>query len=282
MNAEVAGSYELKPSEFEAIRDLVLVNTGISLADSKRELVKRRFAPRLKALGLNSYSSYVQYVTENYEAESSHFCNAITTNLTSFFRESHHFDFLTQTSLPQLLKRNARKLRVWSAGCSTGQEAYCLAITLLKAIPDALSRDIKILATDLDENCLATARAGAYCVKDFDKVPPAIVSEYFGKGMVQVKNMRRDAYVANDKLRAMITFNKLNLMQQWPMQGMFDVIFCRNVFIYFDKETQEKILKNFAKYQSPGSYLCLGHSETVANPGALGYQLIGKTTYLRK
>lgn len=282
MNAEVTGSYELKASEFEAIRDLVLENTGISLADSKKELVKRRFAPRLKALGLNSYTSYIQYVTDNYATESSHFCNAITTNLTSFFRESHHFDFLTQTGLPLLLKKNPRKLRVWSAGCSTGQEAYCMAITLLKAMPDALSRDIKILATDLDENCLATARAGAYSVKDFEKVAPAIVAEFFGKGFVMVKNMRREAYVANDKLRSMITFNKLNLMQQWPMQGMFDVIFCRNVFIYFDKDTQEKILRNFAKYQSPGSYLCLGHSETVNNPAALGYQLIGKTTYLRK
>lgn len=282
MNAEVSGSYELKPSEFEAIRDLVMVNTGISLAESKKELVKRRFAPRLKALGLDSFSSYVQYVTENYEAESSHFCNAITTNLTSFFRESHHFDFLTQTGFAQLLKKNPRKLRIWSAGCSTGQEAYCMAVTILKAIPDALSRDIKILATDLDENCLATARAGAYATKEFEKVPPAIIAEFFGKGFVQVKNMKREAYVANDKLRSMITFNKLNLMHPWPMQGMFDVIFCRNVFIYFDKMTQEKILKNFAKYQSPGSYMCLGHSETVANSSALGYQLIGKTTYLRK
>jgi chemotaxis protein methyltransferase CheR len=282
MNAEVVGSYELRPAEFEAIRELVLENTGISLADSKKELVKRRFAPRLKALGLSDYTSYIQYVTENYAAESSHFCNAITTNLTSFFRESHHFDFLTQTGLPLLLKKSPRKLRIWSAGCSTGQEAYCMAITLLKAIPDALSRDIKILATDLDENCLATARAGAYCVKDFEKVPPALISEFFGKGFVMVKNMRREAYVANDKLRSMITFNKLNLMQPWPMHGMFDVIFCRNVFIYFDKDTQEKILRNFSKFQSPGSYLCLGHSETVANPGALGYQLIGKTTYLRK
>src|SRR5688500_16791753 len=129
MNAEVIGSYELKPSEFEAIRDLVMENTGISLSDSKKELVKRRFAPRLKALGLDSYTSYVQYVMDNFELECSHFCNAITTNLTSFFRENHHFDFLTQTGLPQLLRKSPRKLRVWSAGCSTGQEAYCLAIT---------------------------------------------------------------------------------------------------------------------------------------------------------
>jgi chemotaxis protein methyltransferase CheR len=233
-------------------------------------------------LGLDSYTSYVQYVMDNFELECSHFCNAITTNLTSFFRENHHFDFLTQTGLPQLLRKSPRKLRVWSAGCSTGQEAYCLAITLLKAIPDALARDIKILATDLDENCLATARAGAYCSKDFERVDPRLITEFFNTGHVYVKSMKRDAFVANDRLRAMITFNKLNLMQPWPMHGKFDVIFCRNVFIYFDKATQEKILKNFAKFQDPGSYLCLGHSETVPNPGALGYQLIGKTTYLRK
>ncbi len=274
---------ELRGSEFAAIRTLVLESTGISLSDSKRELVKRRFSPRLRALGLDSFTDYIEYVKQNFDQESSHFCNAITTNLTSFFRESHHYDFLEQVVLPAWLKQGrGRKLRIWSAGCSTGQEAYCLAITVLKMIPDAHQRDIRILATDLDENCLAKARRGAYEVREFEKLPQSMINEYFERDHVMVKSMKRDAYMANDHLKALITFNKLNLVQSWPMHGQFDVIFCRNVFIYFDKPTQEKILKHFSTYQVPGAHLCLGHSETVPGAAAIGYELIGKTTYLRK
>jgi chemotaxis protein methyltransferase CheR len=282
MNAEPLKSFELRPSEFSALQKLVLENTGISLAQSKMELVKRRFSPRVRALGLDSYSDYIQYLQQNFEEESSHFCNAITTNLTSFYRENHHYEYLSQVVLPGLQKRpGVRKVRIWSAGCSTGHEAYCLAITVLKSMPDALQRDVKILATDLDENCIATGQNGAYAVRDFERVPPSIIQEYFHDDTVMVKSLRRDAYRANEKLKSLITFNKLNLLKNWPMRGKFDAIFCRNVFIYFDKPTQEKIIANFAKYQTSGSYLFLGHSETVANPPALGYQLIGKTTYQR-
>ncbi|MES2604906.1 MAG: protein-glutamate O-methyltransferase CheR [Pseudomonadota bacterium] len=281
MNQDVLNGCELRASEFAALRALVFENTGISLADSKKELVKRRFSPRLRELGLDSFTAYIDYVKQNFSQESGHFCNAITTNLTSFFREQHHFDFLEQVILPQWQKNPRKKLRLWSAGCSTGQEAYCLALSILKLIPDAPQRDIKILATDLDDNCLRRARAGSYEVREFEKVPTALINEHFTRSHVMVKNMRRDAYMASDRLKSMITFNKLNLVQQWPMQGRFDVIFCRNVFIYFDKHTQEKILRNFAAYQAPGTHLCLGHSETVAAAASIGYQLIGKTTYLR-
>jgi len=284
MDQEKLYHCELRASEFAAIRSLVLESTGISLSDSKRELVKRRFSPRLRALGLESFTAYIDYVNQNYATEVTHFCNAITTNLTSFFRENHHYDFLQQVALPAWLRQahGARKLRLWSAGCSTGQEAYCLAITVLKLIPDAYQRDIRILATDLDENCLAKARRGAYEEREFEKLPQSLINEHFVRDHVMVKSMKREAYIANDRLKSLITFNKLNLVQAWPMQGKFDVIFCRNVFIYFDKSTQEKILRNFSGYQAPGSYLCLGHSETVASSSALGYELIGKTTYQRK
>lgn len=283
MDQDLLYQCELRPSEFAAIRSLVFEKTGISLSDSKKELVKRRFSPRLRALGLDSFSAYVDYVNQNFDQEAANFCNAITTNLTSFFRESHHYDLLEQVILPNWLKhaRGTRKLRLWSAGCSTGQEAYCLAISVLKTIPDAHQRDIRILATDLDENCLARARTGAYESREFEKVPPAMLGEHFLRDHVMVKSMKREAYRANDRLKSLIAFNKLNLVQPWPMQGMFDVIFCRNVFIYFDKQTQEKVVKNFACYQAPGSYLCLGHSETVASSAALGYELIGKTAYQR-
>lgn len=280
---EAAAEVELRAADFAAIRALVLENTGISLAESKRELVKRRFSPRLRELGLDSFTSYVDYVRSNFASESVHFCNAITTNLTSFFREAHHFEMLEQDILPQWVEKAAgrKRFRLWSAGCSSGQEAYCMAISLLNVIPDAQQKDIRILATDLDENCLAKGRAGAYELREFEKVDALLLKDYFSPARVKVKNMEREALMANARLKNLITFNKLNLIQPWPMQGKFDVIFCRNVFIYFDKRTQEKIIARFAEYQSPGSILFLGHSETVSSPEALGYELIGKTTYRR-
>ena len=284
MNAETAALIELNTTDFNTIRALVHENTGIALSPAKRELVKRRFSPRLRALGLASFGAYVDYLRNNFDKEGVDFCNAITTNLTSFFRENHHFELLRTEVLPQLLKtrRQNDRIRIWSAGCSTGQEAYCMAITLLKTINDMQRRDIKILATDLDENCLATARKGAYPDKEFDAVSPEILKNYFAPELVGDGYKAKNCYTASNKLKDLITFNKLNLMETWPMKGTFDVIFCRNVFIYFDKETQLQLLRGFAALQSPGSYLCIGHSEIIPNPAQLGYQLIGKTAYRKK
>lgn len=284
MNAEGIALIELNNADFNSIRSLVHENTGIALSPSKKELVKRRFSPRLRALGLTSFGAYVDYLKANFDKEGNHFCNAITTNLTSFFRENHHFELLRNEVLPQLLKnkRVSDRIRIWSAGCSTGQEAYCLAITLLKNINDLQRRDVKILATDLDENCLAMARKGAYPDKEFDAVSPEILKNYFGREIVGTGHRARHCYTASGKLKELITFNKLNLMEPWPMKGSFDVIFCRNVFIYFDKDTQFEILRGFAALQQSGSYLCIGHSEIIPNPAQLGYQLIGKTAYRKK
>jgi len=275
----------LNDSEFTEIRKLVFENTGISLAASKKELVKRRFTPRIKELGLNSFDAYVHYVKANHDQEISDFCNAITTNLTSFFRENHHYEFLEREAIPTLMKRNqqqGRKLRIWSSGCSSGQEAYCLAITI-REFNSGLDRwDVKILATDLDEKCLSTARSGTYPVEAFEKVPKQLISKYFDETQELTKYKNTSRYQAIADLRQLITFNKLNLMtSQWPMKGEFDVIFCRNVFIYFDRETQHDLLLRYAALQAPGSYLCLGHSESIADPSAIGYKLIGKTTYIR-
>jgi chemotaxis protein methyltransferase CheR len=284
MNAENTALVELNTSDFNNIRSLVHENTGIALSPSKRELVKRRFSPRLRALGLDSFGAYVNYLRNNFDREGNHFCNAITTNLTSFFRENHHFELLRNEVLPQLLKtkRQNDRIRIWSAGCSTGQEAYCLAITLLKSISDIQRRDVKILATDLDENCLATARKGAYPDKEFEAVNADILKNYFTPEIVGAGYKAKNCYTASNKLKELIRFNKLNLMEPWPMKGRFDVIFCRNVFIYFDKDTQLELLRGFAALQPPGSYLCIGHSEIIPNPAQLGYQLVGKTAYRKK
>lgn len=281
MNAEVQGLLVLHTTEFDAIRELVYANTGISLSQSKMELVKRRFTPRLKALGLHSFGDYVDYLRNHFEHEEVHFCNAITTNLTSFFRENHHFELMVKIMLPELLKqrRSDERIRIWSAGCSTGQEAYCLAIMLQKHLSDAQRRNIKILATDLDENCLAKARQGSYPVTEFDTVPENIISAYFTHESQMVGKQEKEVYTARDSIRSMITFNKLNLMHKWPMKGPFDIIFCRNVFIYFDKPTQTEVLEGFSAMQNEGSFLCLGHSEIISNAPALGYSLISKTAY---
>lgn len=275
----------LSEKDFSSIRTMVFENTGISLPDSKMELVKRRFTPRLRALELNSFDSYIKYVKNNQAREIPHFCNAITTNLTSFFRENHHFEILKNTMLPNFLKRQAttkRKLRLWSAGCSTGQEAYCLALTLRSAMPEINKCDVKLLASDLDEKCLAIARVGMYPVEEFEKVSKAYISEYFSEVEREAKYTKKKYFKASSKLKQLITFNKLNLMDKsWPMKEKFDVIFCRNVFIYFNKETQLEMVNRYAAIQSPGSLLCLGHSETIADPKAAGYKLIGKTAYLR-
>ncbi len=277
---------ELSELEFSNIRKLVLENTGISLSGSKKELVKRRFTPRLKALGLGSFASYVKHMKHNHAVEVANFCNAITTNLTSFFRENHHFEFMKDEVLPAILERNdsiGRKLRLWSAGCSTGQEAYCLAMNITSFIPAIDRWDVKILASDLDEKCLDIARRGIYAHEGFDKMSDDLITRYFVE--VEQENVRKDQIFlqARPELRQMIRFNKLNLVNSyWPMKGMFDVIFCRNVFIYFDKDTQLKLVKRFSAIQTPGSYLFLGHSETIADPQTVGYRLMGKTLYIRE
>lgn len=276
----------LGESDFKNICQLVFDNTGISLGTSKKELVKRRFTPRLKQLGLQSFSSYISYMKKNREKELTSFCTAITTNLTSFFRENHHYDFLKDTAIPAIQKRkglNDRTLRVWSAGCSTGQEAYCLAITLKTAMRDFDRWDVKILATDLDEKCLNVARAGIYRKDGMEKVPTHSFDRYFQEPEEGSHDQYGPCLQASKELKDIVTFKKLNLIDpNWPMKGKFDVIFCRNVFIYFDKATQLEIISHYATHQSPGSYLCLGHSETIKSPSAAGYRLVGNTTYIRE
>jgi chemotaxis protein methyltransferase CheR len=277
-------STELSLADFETLRSIVQQHTGISLNASKMELVKRRFMPRLRALHLHDFSQYVDYLKENFDSEGVAFCNAITTNLTSFFREQHHFELVATMLRGMLARRDPRKptrIRLWSAGCSAGQEAYSLAITLRENFPDLDRLDIRILATDLDENCLNTARRGIYPQKEFDKMHAPLIERYFREVPNPGKNVPGRHYQASAELKNLITFNKLNLMHTWPMKGPFDFILCRNVFIYFDKDTQLQILRRFAALQHTGSYLCLGHSEIIPSPPSLGYQMTGKTAYRR-
>jgi chemotaxis protein methyltransferase CheR len=263
--------------DFEAIRALVKASTGINLTLQKRELVYGRLAVRLRALGLRTFREYRQIVAADPE-EQVRLCNAITTNLTSFFREPHHFEHLRDQFLPAHLDHSAhRRLRIWSAGCSTGEEAYSIAMIVLESMPDALDRDLRILATDVDSDVLATAAAGQYGADRMKGVSDGRIRRFFSEH----KERGRSTFVIRPEIRQLVTFKQLNLMQPLPMAGPLDVIFCRNTVIYFDKDTQRDLFARIAPLQRPGDLLYLGHSESLLSVST-DYDSIGRTTYLRR
>jgi chemotaxis protein methyltransferase CheR len=270
--------FHFSDEDFNALRALVRQRTGISLSEAKRELVYGRLARRLRALGLQSFAAYRDLLAGNADGpEMVEFINAITTNLTSFFRESHHFDFLReQVLLPMLKRGGSQRLRIWSAGCSTGEEPYSIAMTIREAVPDGARHDVKILATDLDSDVLSRARSGLYAQDRVKGVPAATLGKFFRE--------QRDGstveYRIEPAVRSLITFNQLNLMNALPMKGPLDVIFCRNVVIYFDKDTQRDLFKRYAQLQRPGDILFLGHSESMFKVSD-DYTLVGRTVYRR-
>jgi chemotaxis protein methyltransferase CheR len=271
--AAATREYHLSDAQFDDIRRLVREHTGISLADSKRELVYSRLVRRLRRLSLGGFGDYLQLLERGESTELEEFTNAITTNLTSFFRENHHFEFLSGTVLPALEKRNAasRRLRIWSAGCSTGEEPYSIAIALQESMSRFRGWDVRILATDLDSQVVAHAAAGEYKLERFEKMPAARRERWF-------RQTGPEQFVADESLKSLITFRQLNLMHAWPFRGPFDVIFCRNVVIYFDKETQRVLFDRIAELQRDGDHLFIGHSESLFKV-CERYQLIGKTIY---
>lgn len=272
-----ANQLEFTETEFNQVRELIYEMTGINMGESKRQLLYRRLAGRIKVLGMDSFSEYLARLRSGDDTELEVFTNSITTNLTSFFREQHHFDYLSETIIPELLRckrRTEKRLRIWSAGCSTGEEPYSIAATLRDSIPDIASWDAKLLCTDIDSDVLNKAQNGIYAEERIEKVPDDIKKRWFqhseqdGKTIVQV----------NRRLKEIITFKQLNLMHEWPMKGPFDVIFCRNVVIYFDKKTQRVLVDRFADLLDEGGHLVLGHSESLHEVSDR-FELIGKTIY---
>jgi chemotaxis protein methyltransferase CheR len=204
--------------------------------------------------------------------------NALTTNVTAFFRENHHFEALSEYMIPEALQRNqaSRRLRIWSAGCSTGEEPYCIAMVASAALPTGVRWDLKILATDIDSDVVGAAQAGVYPMDRLTSVPQAQLRRCFRKGV----GMNAGQAIVQPDIARLVSFRTLNLMQQWPMSGPFDVIFCRNVMIYFDQATREKLVNRFGEMLAPGGYLCIGHSESIHGGGA-PFKLVGKTIYRR-
>jgi chemotaxis protein methyltransferase CheR len=281
MTVELAKQREFAftDADFNSIRKLVKDVSGITLAESKRELVYGRLSRRLRHLGMDSFADYRALLAgEDGASEIGEFTNAVTTNLTSFFRENHHFEFLKNQFLLPLAANpgGTRRLRIWCSAASTGEEPYSIAMTVADAIPDWERWDIKILATDLDTEVLAQCTAATYKEERVEAMPRARVEKYFtreGTGAAL-------RYRVKPALARMITFRQLNLMHRLPMKGPLDVIFCRNVIIYFDKDTQRDLFKRFAPLQRPGDLMFLGHSESLFKVSE-SWSLIGKTIYRR-
>jgi len=269
-------TFEFTEADFTNLREMVLTHTGITLAEHKRDLMYSRLTKRLRALGLTKFCDYCKFLKNDVDNELEHFTNAITTNLTSFFREKHHFEHLAQDIVPRLMDayKINKRIRIWSAGCSTGEEAYSLAIALSEVIPGIDSRDIRILATDLDSEVIQTAKNGIYPEARIEALDSQRKKTWFKKGSGELQGKIQ----VSPELRKLITFKQLNLMHEWPMSGKFDVVFCRNVVIYFDKPTQKKLFERFANVMRPESTLFIGHSETLKNVSDR-FELKSKTVY---
>ncbi|MBA6349844.1 protein-glutamate O-methyltransferase CheR [Colwellia sp. BRX8-9] len=256
----------LSEKDFKFICQFVHDASGIVLGERKREMVYRRLTRITRERKLNSFSDYCELLRTQPEQEENYFINAITTNLTSFFRENHHFEYLQQHEIPRIIaqekksKGQNKRIRIWSSASSTGEEPYSIAITLLETMQDQLTEwDVKVLATDVDSNVLAHGSMGIYANNRIEDLPIAIKKKYFVKGSgSNSKNVK-----ISGKLKDLLTFKRLNLLHDWPMKGPFDVIFCRNVIIYFDKKTQQELFSRYYELLKPGGILILGHSENL-------------------
>lgn len=273
---------ELSDRDFERFRELVYQHSGISLSEKKRALIRARFGKEMRRLGLTSFAAYYDHVAADETGQSVvQMINAISTNLTSFFREAQHFEFLSRQLLPELVKAKRAsgsvRLRGWSAGCSTGEEPYTLAMVVLENVPDPLGWDLRLLATDIDSDCLERAREGIYRKKQVEAVPPMLKGRYLER-----EGPREEpVYRVGAQLKRLVSFRHLNLMQApWPFGGSFDFIFCRNVMIYFDRPTQEKLINRFYEVLNPGGVLFVGHSESLTGV-AHRFQYIRPTVYRR-
>lgn len=277
--ALVEGEFLFTTDDFTAIARMLYDDAGIALTESKASLVYSRLAKRLRALGIESFHDYCRLVAgAEGVSERQNMLAALTTNVTRFFREPHHFEHLRSRVLPELAQRaRARgRVRIWSAGCSTGQEPYSIALTVLEALPEAAALDLRILATDIDPNVVATGRAAVYSDEAVQPVPAALRDRW----MVRVRDGGREAWGAGEEMRRLVAFRELNLMGNWPMKGRFDAIFCRNVVIYFDEPTQARIWSRFAPLLNPGGRLYVGHSERVTDMDR--FETDGLTTYRLK
>ncbi|WP_434358483.1 protein-glutamate O-methyltransferase CheR [Parasalinivibrio latis] len=264
MNIAVEREFDFSKQDFAFIRELMLRETGISLGEGKMTMVYGRLCRRIRELGLSSFSQYFQLIDES-KSEREKCVNALTTNRTQFFRESHHFSFL-QSHLIPAWKSSPKPIRIWSAGCSTGEEPYSIASVLKHEGMLEGNWDISILATDLDTQVLEKAKKGQFPITDVKGIPEPFLKAAFVRG----KGLHDGAFKAKASVQHFIRFQQLNLLHEWPFKTQFDVIFCRNVMIYFQRDTQQALLKRFYNHLHHNGALFIGHSESI---GAVGSKL---------
>lgn len=253
---------------------------GLHIAPGKAAMLRTRLARRLRALGLPDFDAYAALVSGPDGAhEVPAMISALTTNVSHFFRESHHFELLRKDVLPALLERakSGGRVRIWSAGCSNGQEPFSIAMTLREAgLPE--TADVRILGTDIDPSVIEFARRGIYSDAMVSGVPASLRDQCF----TPQRNTGETDWAVRDEIRDMVRFRILNLLDEWPMHGRFDAIFCRNVVIYFDAATQDRLWPRFANALQPGGWLFVGHSERVSEAAEAKFRKTGVTAYMRK
>ncbi|HET8764655.1 MAG TPA: protein-glutamate O-methyltransferase CheR [Rhodanobacter sp.] len=280
--AGAPGTATLGDREFAFLRDFVYQHLGIALSGHKRQLVQGRLARRLRKLRLPDYAAYCDLLRADKDGELGELASVISTNVTAFFREPHHYELLENELLPQWLDRKRRdgdRLRIWSAGCSSGEEPYAIAMVLAEALEKAGAAhlDAKILATDLSPQVLETARAGVYAI---DKLG-GISAERRHRWLLRGAGANEGYVRVHPRLRELVTVQPLNLLHDWPMKGPFDAIFCRNVVIYFDTPTKKRLFSRYAALLPAGGYLFLGHSESMHGIND-DFELVGRTAYRKK
>lgn len=273
----------LSEAEFKKIAAYIEKNVGIKMPPEKRLMMQSRLSSRLKALHLDSYKQYIDYVFSGKDKDNHEIImmiDAMTTNLTEFFREPQHFDFMKGTVLPQYAAQGRNQIKIWSAGCSTGQEPYTLSMVMasyIKNNPLSSIRDYSVLATDISTKVLDKAASAIYPMDAVKGIPKEIMHQYFLKG----KDPTNPAVRLKQDIRSHVNFMRLNFMDEdYGFRDTLQIIFCRNVLIYFDKQNQEKVIRQFLRYLEPGGYLFLGHSETIFGM-TLPFKTVAPTVFQR-
>lgn len=272
--------FEFTRDDFNFLRKIVNERTGIVVADEKIDMFYSRLARRIRHLGLEDFKQYCERIKHEKDgAEVGQLINAITTNLTSFYREGYHFEYLFNILIPEMksTRPDKRKLRIWSAGCSSGEEPYSIAATLNHLDLVAEGWDVEILATDIDSNVLAHGAKGIYSMEQLKTVP----EQYLQSGFLRGKGSSFGKVRVKPAVRDLVEFAQLNLNSPWSLPETVDIVFCRNVIIYFDKESKKKLVNRIADNLNPGGYLFIGHSESLFRVTDR-FELVGKTIYRKK
>jgi chemotaxis protein methyltransferase CheR len=270
-------SWTLEQNDFEEVAQIARQYFGLALNESKKSLIQARLTRRMEALGLSEFSQYLNRLNGSHGvAERQELLSVLTTNVTHFFREDHHFKTLREDILPGLMARARAggRVRIWSAGCSTGQEPYSIAMTVLDMFPDAGSLDFKILATDIDPVVVEKAQSGSYTPAELEGLPAEL-----SKAFVTTQAASSAQLLIKEDVKKMVTFKVLNLIEPLPVAGPFDAIFCRNVTIYFDRETQAHVWGELCAVLDDNAFLFIGHSERISGQLAGKMQKEGFTTY---